>query len=142
MLSYLGAGAVARGDELAALGAREAEPARVRGFTESALQLVVLILRAGRLLGEMVLVQNVPGNLLRQCEETRVGADRVGGLAGSSISRSRASLSATQWLRSSQSVRPVPMKMSPARDMAYAFAGMPRFLEAEKLYTAVITSED
>jgi len=32
--------------------------------------------------------------------------------------------------------------MSPARDMAYAFAGMPRFLEAEKLYTAVITSED
>ena len=82
-MSYLGAGAVARGDELAALWAREAEPARVRGFTESALQLVVvLILRAGRLLGEMVLVQNVPGNLLRQCEETRVGAASRGGLGG------------------------------------------------------------
>ena len=82
VLSYLGAGAVARGDELAALWAREAEPARVRGFTESALQLVVVvILRAGRL-GEMVLVQNVPGNLLRQCEETRVGAASRGGLGG------------------------------------------------------------
>mmetsp|Transcript_5585 Transcript_5585/g.25165 ORF Transcript_5585/g.25165 Transcript_5585/m.25165 type:complete len:299 (+) Transcript_5585:238-1134(+) len=83
-----------------------------------------------------------PGTSFASVKRQEFEQHRVGGLAGSSISRSRASLSATQWLRSSQSVRPVPMKMSPARDMAYAFAGMPRFLEAEKLYTAVITSED
>ena len=76
--SHLGAGAVARGDELATLGAREAEPARVRGLAESAVDFVLLLLVTR--LGKIVLVENVPGNLLRQCEETRVGAAPFGRL--------------------------------------------------------------
>lgn len=76
--SHLGAGAIARGDELAALGAREAEPAGVRGLAESAVDFVLLLLVTR--LGKIVLVENVPGNLLRQCEETRVGAAPFGRL--------------------------------------------------------------
>ena len=66
------------GDELAALGAREAEPAGVRGLAESAVDFVLLLLVTR--LGKIVLVENVPGNLLRQCEETRVGAAPFGRL--------------------------------------------------------------
>lgn len=68
-----------------------------------------------------------PGTSFASVKRQELEQHLLGGLGGSSISRSRASLSATQWLRSSQSVKPVPMKMSPARDMAAAFAGMPRF---------------